>query len=110
MIISLYVLSEPAWDQVIRTNLTGIFYSMREAGRIMYEQGGGHIINIASLSAFTGTNWPSGVYSLKTGSDRTHHLRCAGMGSQRDTGQCRITRLPRYGNDRIIDPEQKRKS
>lgn len=47
-------LSEPAWDHVIRTNLTGIFFSMREAGRIMQDQGGGHIINIASLSAFTG--------------------------------------------------------
>lgn len=47
-------LSETAWDHVIRTNLTGIFYCMREAGRIMHGQGGGHIINIASLGALTG--------------------------------------------------------
>jgi 3-oxoacyl-[acyl-carrier protein] reductase len=47
-------LNEAAWDRIIRINLTGIFYCMREAGQIMRDQGGGHIINIASLSAFTG--------------------------------------------------------
>lgn len=47
-------LSETSWDHIIRTNLTGIFYCMRAAGRIMQDQGGGHIINIASLSGFTG--------------------------------------------------------
>lgn len=47
-------LNETSWDHVIRTNLTSIFYCMREAGQIMQDQGEGHIINITSLSAFTG--------------------------------------------------------
>lgn len=47
-------LNEAAWDHVLDINLTGVFYCLREAGRIMKTQGGGHIVNVASQSAFTG--------------------------------------------------------
>lgn len=60
-------MSETAWDRVIRTNLTGVFYCMREAGRIMHEQRGGHIINIASLSAFTGRAGQAAYTASKRG-------------------------------------------
>lgn len=46
-------LDEAAWSSVLDVNLTGAFYCLREAGRIMQKQGG-HIINIASLTGFTG--------------------------------------------------------
>ncbi|MEO2054353.1 MAG: SDR family NAD(P)-dependent oxidoreductase [Nitrospira sp.] len=42
------------WDDVIDLNLTGVFFCMREAGRSMTRQGGGHIMNIASRAALTG--------------------------------------------------------
>jgi len=60
-------ISEPAWNHVIQTNLSGTFYCMREAGRIMHDQGGGHIINIASLSAFTGRSGQAAYTASKRG-------------------------------------------
>src|ERR1700674_5055179 len=38
------------WDRVVRVNLTGVFLCCRAAARAMIVQGGGRIINIASLS------------------------------------------------------------
>jgi NAD(P)-dependent dehydrogenase (short-subunit alcohol dehydrogenase family) len=38
------------WDQVIGTNLTGVFYCCREAIPLLRARGGGWIINIASLA------------------------------------------------------------
>jgi len=45
--------SDEAWDQVVRTNLTGAFYCAREAFRLMRSQSpqGGRIINNGSVSA-----------------------------------------------------------
>jgi NAD(P)-dependent dehydrogenase (short-subunit alcohol dehydrogenase family) len=42
------------WEQVIRINLTGTFLCCQAAARLMKEQGGGAIINIASLTSFVG--------------------------------------------------------
>jgi 3-oxoacyl-[acyl-carrier protein] reductase len=38
------------WDNIIGTNLTGVFYACREAVPRMRERGGGWIINIGSLA------------------------------------------------------------
>ena len=38
------------WNFVIQTNLTGTFLTNQAAARVMLEQGGGSIINIASMS------------------------------------------------------------
>lgn len=38
------------WDQVIRTNLNGVFYASREALARFRTKGGGYIINISSLA------------------------------------------------------------
>jgi len=40
------------WDQVIATDLRAPFLCSREAFKIMKKQGGGRIINVASISAF----------------------------------------------------------
>ncbi len=40
------------WEAVLRTNLTGTFLACQACGRIMREQGGGAIVNIASLTSF----------------------------------------------------------
>jgi NAD(P)-dependent dehydrogenase (short-subunit alcohol dehydrogenase family) len=39
------------WNQVINVNLTGVFLSAQAAGKVMIRQGGGSIINTASMSA-----------------------------------------------------------
>ena len=38
------------WRQVIETNLSGVFYCVREAAPLMRAQGGGFIVNIGSLA------------------------------------------------------------
>ncbi|MDR0878860.1 MAG: SDR family oxidoreductase [Treponema sp.] len=39
------------WNQVININLTGVFLTAQAAGKVMIRQGGGSIINTASMSA-----------------------------------------------------------
>ncbi len=55
----------PAWlfdrdpkdiDQMLQLNLHGTMYCCREVGRVMWEQGGGKIINIASIAGMLGRN------------------------------------------------------
>lgn len=38
------------WQRIMQVNLTGTFLMCREVGSIMLEQGGGNIVNIASMS------------------------------------------------------------
>lgn len=38
------------WEKIMSVNLTGTFLVCREAGKVMLEQGGGNIVNIASMS------------------------------------------------------------
>lgn len=47
-----YDLSVEAWDQIIHTNLRSVFLGSREAAKVMRENGGGAIVNIASTRAF----------------------------------------------------------
>jgi NAD(P)-dependent dehydrogenase (short-subunit alcohol dehydrogenase family) len=42
------------WQKVIDVNLTGVFLWSQAAGRVMIEQAGGKIVNIASVAAFIG--------------------------------------------------------
>jgi NAD(P)-dependent dehydrogenase (short-subunit alcohol dehydrogenase family) len=39
------------WDEVIRTNLTGVFLVAREGGKAMLASGGGSLINVSSIYA-----------------------------------------------------------
>ena len=43
-------MTEAQWDDVIDLNLKGVFLTCQAAGRVMIEQKGGSIINIASMS------------------------------------------------------------
>jgi NAD(P)-dependent dehydrogenase (short-subunit alcohol dehydrogenase family) len=47
-------ISEEGWDQVMDTNLKGVFLCCQAAGRKMIQQGGGKIINIASAAGILG--------------------------------------------------------
>jgi 2-dehydro-3-deoxy-D-gluconate 5-dehydrogenase len=42
------------WDEVLEINLTSVFEICQLAGRVMLKQGGGKIINIASMQSFNG--------------------------------------------------------
>lgn len=46
--------SDDDWATVIEVNLSSVFRLSRSAGRLMIEQGGGKIVNIASLLSFQG--------------------------------------------------------
>ena len=43
-------LDEWDWRRTVDVNLTGPFFAMQSAGRVMREQGGGAIVNIASIA------------------------------------------------------------
>jgi 2-deoxy-D-gluconate 3-dehydrogenase len=46
--------TEDDWDAVLQLNLKAIFFLSQAAARVMLKQGGGKIINIASLLSFQG--------------------------------------------------------
>jgi len=45
-------IQERAWDVVMNLNLKGLFFLSQAVARMMKEQGGGQIINVASVDAF----------------------------------------------------------
>ena len=44
-------MTDEQWNSVIDVNLNGVFYCSRTVGKVMIEQGGGKIVNVASMSA-----------------------------------------------------------
>lgn len=46
-----YDLSVDAWDHILNTNLRSVFLASREAAKLMRQNGGGAIINLASTRA-----------------------------------------------------------
>lgn len=59
--------SEAVWDRVLRVNLTGAFFCSQAVARRMVEQGGGHIISIASFSARSGQRGQANYAAAKAG-------------------------------------------
>lgn len=53
------------WQQVLQTNLTGVFNVAQVAGRRMLEAGGGVIINVASTNALVGHPHYAGYNATK---------------------------------------------
>jgi glucose 1-dehydrogenase len=47
--IPLLEMSLEDWERVLRTNLTGAFLCLREAGNVMAEGGGGVVVNMSSV-------------------------------------------------------------
>lgn len=56
-------LSDEEWARLINVNLTGVFYCMREALKIMEAKGYGKIINISSIAGVSGMSFHSPHYS-----------------------------------------------
>lgn len=61
-------LSEEDWDWMNRVNAKGVFFCLQRAARQMIEQGGGRIVNIASIAGrgFAGTS--NAAYAATKGS------------------------------------------
>ncbi len=55
------------WEQVLRTNLTGVFYCMKYEIPRMLERGGGAIVNVASESTYKGNIAGPGYTASKHG-------------------------------------------
>jgi len=55
-------IDERAWDSIMNLNLKGLFFLSQAVARVMKEQGGGKIINIASVAGITPDILP--VYSM----------------------------------------------
>ncbi|MBL7209007.1 MAG: glucose 1-dehydrogenase [Dehalococcoidia bacterium] len=55
-------IDERAWDSIMNLNLKGLFFVSQAVARVMKEQGGGKIINIASVAGITPDILP--VYSM----------------------------------------------
>ena len=48
--VPLHQVPPESWDQVMNTNLRGVFYTIRSLVPLMLRSGGGHIINISSIA------------------------------------------------------------
>ena len=55
-------IEERAWDSIMNLNLKGLFFLSQAVARLMREQGGGKIINVASVAGITPDILP--VYSI----------------------------------------------
>ena len=55
-------LEERAWDAIMNLNLKGLFFLSQAIARVMKEQGGGCIINVASIAGIRPGTMP--VYSI----------------------------------------------
>ncbi len=55
-------IEERAWDPIMNLNLKGLFFLSQAVARLMKEQGGGKIINVASVAGLTPDILP--VYSI----------------------------------------------
>ncbi len=59
--------SDDEWKRVVDINLNGLFYSCREAGKIMIEQHSGSIVNVASLGSFVALSEAAAYCASKAG-------------------------------------------
>jgi len=48
--VPLHQFPPEVWDEVMNTNLRGVFYTIRSLVPLMLRSGGGHIVNISSLA------------------------------------------------------------
>ena len=60
-------ISREEWDRVIAVNVSGLFLCSRIAARSMKAQGGGAIVNLASIMGFSGGIFPNPAYQTSKG-------------------------------------------
>lgn len=58
-------LSKDGWDEMLATNVSGMFYCIRQVVPIMKAQERGHIVNVASIAGKVGYSNASGYNATK---------------------------------------------
>lgn len=81
----LHQLAPESWEQVLNTNLRGVYYGIRAFAPMMIRARGGHIINISSLAgknalpngaAYAASKWGLNGLSYSVAEElRTHNIR-----------------------------------
>ncbi|HWC18639.1 MAG TPA: SDR family NAD(P)-dependent oxidoreductase, partial [Terriglobales bacterium] len=81
----LHQLPPAKWDEVLNTNLRGVYYCIRSLTPMMIKGGGGHIINISSLAGknalpngavYAASNWGLNGLSYSVAEElRAHNIR-----------------------------------
>jgi 3-oxoacyl-[acyl-carrier protein] reductase len=81
----LHLLAPESWDQVLNTNLRGVYYGIRAFAPMMIRDHGGHIINISSLAgknalpngaAYAASKWGLNGLSYSVAEElRVHNIR-----------------------------------
>jgi NAD(P)-dependent dehydrogenase (short-subunit alcohol dehydrogenase family) len=83
----LYQLAPDSWEQILNTNLRGVFYTTRAFAPMMIRAHSGHIINISSLAgknalpngaAYAASKWGLNGLSYSLAEElRSHNIRVA---------------------------------
>jgi NAD(P)-dependent dehydrogenase (short-subunit alcohol dehydrogenase family) len=60
-------ISREEWDRVLDVNVDGLFFCSQAAARIMKQNGGGAIVNLASIMGFSGGLFPNPAYQTSKG-------------------------------------------
>ena len=81
----LHQLPPDAWDQILNTNLRGVYYAIRAFAPLMIRAGSGHIINISSIAgknalpngaAYAASKWGLNGLSYSVAEElRGHNIR-----------------------------------
>jgi 3-oxoacyl-[acyl-carrier protein] reductase len=81
----LHQLPIDGWEQILNTNLRGVFYTIRSLATLLIESGGGHIINISSLAgknplpggaAYAASKWGLNGLTYSVAEElRAHNIR-----------------------------------
>jgi 3-oxoacyl-[acyl-carrier protein] reductase len=109
----LHQLSPDSWDQILNTNLRGVYYTIRAFAPIMIRARSGHIINISSLAgknalpngaAYAASKWGLNGLSYSLAEElRGHNIRVAVI----CPGSTNTDLSPHAGKDpaRMLQPE-----
>jgi|SRR5580658_2672384 3-oxoacyl-[acyl-carrier protein] reductase len=109
----LHQLAPDAWDQILNTNLRGVFYTTRAFGPMMIRARSGHIINISSLAgknalpngaAYSASKWGLNGLSYSIAEElRSYNIRVAVI----CPGSTNTDLSPHIGKDaaKMLQPE-----
>jgi 3-oxoacyl-[acyl-carrier protein] reductase len=109
----LHQMPPDAWDQVLNTNLRGVFYCIRAFAPMMIKARAGHIVNISSLAgknplpngaAYAASKWGLNGLSYSVAEElRTHNIRVSVV----CPGSVNTELSPHHGKapDKMLQPD-----
>ncbi|MGC2820857.1 MAG: SDR family NAD(P)-dependent oxidoreductase [Candidatus Sulfotelmatobacter sp.] len=110
---ALHQLAPDAWDQILNTNLRGVYYAIRALAPIMIRARAGHIINISSLAgknalpngaAYAASKWGVNGLTYSVAEElRVHNIRVSVI----CPGSTNTELSPHQGKDpnKMLQPE-----